>query len=288
MKKTVTGMLLLGVLMTALIGCGNQSGFDTSKAINAITREEGSGTRGAFIELFELEEKLDDGTKQDLISKEASVESNTNTILTTVQNDAYAIGYASMGSLNDNVKAVQIDGVDATTENVKNGSYKISRPFQIATKGEPEGLTKDFIDFILSQEGQAVVGESYIDVNENAAPYAGDQPSGTITVGGSSSVTPLMEKLVEQYKNINPNGSIQLQTSDSSMGMTSTIEGAYDIGMASRDLKDSEKEELIETKIALDGIAVIVNQENTIVSLSREEVKNIYLAAVETWNQVIK
>ena len=214
MKKIATGIILLSILTTALTGCGNNGEFNTNKSINPITREEGSGTRGAFIELFGLEEKQDDGSKKDLISKDIGVESNTNTILTTVQNDAYAIGYVSMGSLNDNVKALKIDGTDATADNVKNGSYKISRPFNIATKGDATGLTKDFIDFILSKEGQEVVGDSYISIDGNATAYTGDKPDGTITVGGSSSVSPLMEKLVERYAELNPNASVQLQISE--------------------------------------------------------------------------
>jgi len=286
MKKIATSLILIGILTTALTGCGNNGGFDTNKAINPITREEGSGTRGAFIELFGLEEKQEDGTKKDLISKDIGVESNTNTILTTVQNDAYAIGYVSMGSLNDNVKALKIDGVDATPANVKNGTYKISRPFNIATKGDATGLTKDFIDFIMSKEGQEVVGDSYISIDENVAPYAGDKPDGTITVGGSSSVSPLMEKLIERYAELNPNGSVQLQISDSSIGMTKTIEGAYDIGMASRELKDEELSELSNLQIALDGIAVIVSNENTISDLSADAIKNIYLCETENWSDL--
>jgi len=288
MKKFLTGILLFGTLMTALTGCGSDSEFDTGKVVNAITREEGSGTRGAFIELFGLEEKQDDGSKKDMISKDIGVESNTNTILTTVQNDMYAVGYVSMGSLNDNVRAVQIDNIDATTANVKNGTYKISRPFNIATKGEATGLAKDFIDFIMSKEGQEIVGKSYISIDESAAPYAGNKPNGTMTVGGSSSVSPLMEKLIEKYKEINPNATVQLQISDSSIGMTKTIEGSYDIGMASRPLKDSEKAELKDTEIALDGIAVIVNKKNTAENFSKDDVKKIYLAEVETWNEIIK
>ena len=288
MKKLIIGIILSGMLATTLAGCGNKAGFDTDKTINAITREEGSGTRGAFIELFGLEEKQDDGSKKDLISKDIGVESNTNTILTTVQDDVYAIGYISMGSLNEDVKALQIDGVDASSENVKNGTYKISRPFAIATKGEATGVAKDFIDFIMSAEGSEVVGESYISINDGAATYAGDKPSGTITIGGSSSVTPLMEKLIERYGEINPNASVQLQISDSSIGMTKTIEGAYDIGMASRELKDSEKGELVDTKIALDGIAVIVNLENTATNFTEDDVRKIYLAETEVWSDIIK
>lgn len=287
MRKAIVSILLISTMML-LVGCGNSNkdGFDFDRTINVITREEGSGTRGAFTELFELEERQEDGSKRDLISKEASVESNTNTILSTVQNDIYAIGYISMGSLNDDVQALEIEGVPATAENVKNGSYQISRPFHIAVKGELTGVAKDFVDFILSAEGQEVVAGSYISVGENAEPYAGNKESGNITVGGSSSVAPLMEKLIERYAELNPNASVELQISDSSIGMTQTIEGAYDIGLASRELKDSEKEELTEIQIALDGIAVIVNKENEITGLSKEDVQKIYLAQAETWSEI--
>ena len=288
MKKLVVGIILSSMLMATLAGCGNSSGFNTGKSINATTREEGSGTRGAFIELFGLEEKQDDGTKKDMISKDIGVENNTNTILSTVQNDVYAIGYVSMGSLNDSVKAVQIDGVDATAANVQNNTYKISRPFNIAVKDDAAELATDFVDFILSKEGQEVVADSYISIDESATTYAGGKPSGTITVGGSSSVSPLMEKLIERYEEVNPNASVQLQISDSSIGMTKTLEGAYDIGMASRELKDSESESLQATQIALDGIAIIVNKENTVTSLSEDDVKKIYLGETEAWSDVIK
>jgi len=286
MKKTLTGILLLGVLMTALAGCGNNSEFNAGKAINAVTREPESGTRGAFVELFGLQETQADGTKKDMISKDIGVENNTNTILTTVKNDAHGIGYVSMGSLNDDVKALQIDGVDATAENVKNGTYKVSRPFNIATKGEVAGVTKDFIDFVMSKEGQEVTDKSYIAISENAAPYAGGKPGGTIMVGGSSSVAPLMEKLIERYKEINPNANVQLTISDSGAGMTQTINGTYDIGMASRELKPSEQAELEYTQIALDGVAVIVNKKNTVTNLSKDEVRKIYLGEAEVWSNV--
>jgi len=286
MKKILTSILLFGILMTALTGCGNNAEFDTGKAINAVTREPESGTRGAFIELFGLEETQADGSKKDMISKDIGVENNTNTILTTVKNDVHGIGYISMGSLNDDVKAVQIDGVEATSENVKNGTYKVSRPFNIATKGETEGLTKDFIDFIMSSEGQEVADKSYIAISGNAAPYAGSKPGGTIMVGGSSSVAPLMEKLIERYKEINPNANVQLTISDSGAGMTQTINNTYDIGMASRELKPSEQAELNDTQIALDGVAVIVNKKNTVTNLSKDSVRKIYLGEAEVWSDI--
>jgi ABC-type phosphate transport system, periplasmic component len=288
MKKLMTKVLLFCSALVAVTGCGgSDDGFKLGNAVNIITREEGSGTRGAFTELFELEERQADGLRKDLITKEASVESNTNTILTTVQNDVYSIGYISMGSLNNNVKALQIDGVNATATNVQNGTYAISRPFNIATKGEATGLTKDFIDFILSEMGQVVVSDSYIPVSQSAPSFASSTPSGTITVGGSSSVAPLMEKLIEAYKLVNPEATIQLQTSDSSIGMTQTVEGGYDIGMASRELRDSEKSELIDQAIALDGIAVIVNLENPTISLSKTNVQKIYLGEATSWEAFV-
>ena len=287
MKKILSGVLCIGLLITTFIGC-NSTSFGASKSINAVTRESGSGTRGAFIELFGLQEKQADGTTKDLIMPEASVESSTNTILTSIQNDPYAIGYVSMGSLNDNVKAVKIDDVEANIVNVKNGSYKISRPFNIATKGEATDIAKDFIDYIFSKEGQEIVGQSYIAIDENAPVYGGNKPGGSIVVGGSSSVSPLMEKLIEGYKVINPNANIQLQTTDSTTGMNQTIEGSYDIGMSSRELKDEEKAELIEIQIAIDGIAVIVNKNNTAAGLSKDDVKGIYLGEIKIWSDIIK
>lgn len=288
MKKIIISAIVLSMFAIVLASCGDSADFDSNKAIHIITREQGSGTRGAFVELFELEEKSDDGSKRELISKTANVENNTNAILTTVAADTYAIGYISMGSLNDNVKAVQIDGVDASTDNVKNGSYKISRPFNVATNGEPDGLTKDFIDFILSKEGQEIAGDSYIAVDDGTPAYAGSRPEGSITVGGSSSIAPLMEKLIEKYKSLNPNADIQLQVSDSTTGMTQTMAGVYDIGMASRALKDTEKAALNEIVIALDGIAVIVNKNNPVNNLNKDDVKKIYLGEAGNWDSFVK
>ena len=288
MKRILAGAISLCLTAAVLAGCAAK-GFDSKKNIHAVTREPGSGTRGAFTELFGLEEKQADGSKKDLIIKEAGVENNTNTILTTVQNDLYSISYCSMGSLNDNIKALQIEGISATTDNVKNGTYPIKRPFVIATKGAPEGLAKDFFDYIMSGDGQAVVEKAgYIAIDGTAAAYAGTKPEGKLVIGGSSSVSPLMEKLIEGYKALNSAADIQLQTSDSSIGMTKTIEGAYDIGMASRELKDEEKAELTDAQIALDGIAVIVNKENTLTDIAKDDVKKIYLGETKTWDGVGK
>jgi len=259
--------------------------FDLSKEITVVSREDGSGTRGAFIELFGIEEKGADGTKSDKTTKDADIAPKTDIMLTSVSGNPYAIGYVSLGSLNDSVKAVDIDGVAATVDNIKNGTYQISRPFNIATKGEATELAKDFIDFILSSEGQAVVAGSYIAISDAPAAYAGNKPEGKIVVAGSSSVTPIMEKLKEAYVAINPNATIEIQQSDSSTGMNAAIDGTCDIGMASRELKDSELESLTSTSIALDGIAVIVNTENSITGLTSESVKAIFTGASTKWEQ---
>ena len=261
--------------------------FDSSKAITVVSREAGSGTRGAFIELFGIEEEDEEGNKTDKTSEEAIQLSSTQAVMSNIAGDEYAIGYVSLGSLNDTVKAVKIDGAEATVDNINSGSYKVSRPFNIATKGDPTGLTKDFIDFIMSKEGQEVIAEDYISVDTEAAAYAGDKPSGSITVAGSSSVSPVMEKLIEAYNAINPNADIQMQTTDSSSGMQSAIDGSCDIGMASRELKESESAELTSTTIAIDGIAVIVNSANSVENLTSEQVKNIFTGASTTWADVL-
>ena len=278
-------MVVVGALSMVLIGCGAKE-FDAKKEISVVSREEGSGTRGAFIELFEVEEK-DSDVKKDRTTKEAIITKQSDIMLTSVHQDFYSIGYVSTGSLNENVKAIPIEGVEATAENIKNGTYEIARPFQIATKGEAQGVAKDFIEFILSAEGQSVVSESYIAVVENAAPYAGDKPSGKIVVGGSSSVTPVMEKLKEAYLAINPNAKIEIQQSDSSAGLAGVIEESYDIGMASRDLKEGELKYLTPTQIALDGIAVIANTKNPVSNLSKTQVKDIFTGTLTNWGDVI-
>lgn len=256
--------------------------------IVVISREDGSGTRGAFIELMGVQVEDEAGNKSDMTTPGAVIANKTDVMLTQVSGNKAAIGYVSLGSLNDTVKALSIDGVEATNENVKNGSYAVARPFNIATKGTPEegSLTADFISFILSKEGQEVISDGYIPVDDAAPAYAGTKPSGKITVGGSSSVTPIMEKLKEAYVALNPNATIELQQSDSTAGMTSTIDGAYDIGMASRELKDSEKAELTGTQIAIDGIAVIVNPENPVNDLSQDAVRAIFTGETTNWANV--
>lgn len=300
MKKIISMLLALAAVAAVFTGCSDNAGsdvqnssasaanFDTANEITVISREDGSGTRGAFIELFGVEEKDADGNKVDKTTKGAEIASKTDVVLTTVASNPYAIGYVSLGSLNDTVKALKIDGVEATTENVKNGSYGVARPFNIATKGEPTGLAKDFINFILSKEGQEVVSGSYIAVNDNAENFTSEMPTGKISIGGSSSVTPIMEKLIEAYKKINTGAEIELNQTDSTSGMTNAIDGSIDIGMASRELKDSEKAELTPIQIAIDGIAVVANPENTTDNLTKDQVKAIYVGDVTTWADAVK
>ncbi|KAB1438706.1 MAG: substrate-binding domain-containing protein [Candidatus Galacturonibacter soehngenii] len=263
------------------------SDFDTSNDITVVSREDGSGTRGAFIELFGVEEKDADGNKEDMTTEEATISNSTSVVMTTVAGDDYAIGYISLGSLNDTVKALKIDGANPTVENIKSKAYKIARPFNIATKGDVSEVAKDFIDFIMSANGQAVVEDNgYISASENSA-YAGSKPAGKIVIAGSSSVSPVMEKLKEAYLAINTNAEIEVQTSDSTTGMTSTIDGICDIGMASRELKDSELESgLTNMVIAMDGIAVVVNKNNSFDELTSDQVKSIYTGETLAWDEI--
>lgn len=282
------------LLTAALAACGTGSkpnndkpeGFDTTKEITVVSREEGSGTRGAFIELLKIEEKQSDGSKVDKTTKEAVIANKTDVVLTNVANDDYAIGYISLGSLNNSVKAVKVDGVEATTANIKNGSYKVSRPFNIALNGEGSDVAKDFIAFIMSSAGQDVVAKSYIKVDDAAPAYAGSAVSGKLVIAGSSSVTPIMEKLVEAYAAVNPNADIEIQMSDSSAGMKAAMDKTADIGMASRELKAEELAVLTPLAIALDGIAIVVNNKNPLENLSSDQIKGIYTGAATIWSDV--
>jgi len=287
MKKATVVLLAVILVLALTVGWVYAAEFDSSKEITVISREEGSGTRGAFIELFGVEQKDADGNKVDHTTEEAIINNGTSVVITTVAGNPYAIGYISLGSLNDTVKAVKIDGAEATVENIMNESYKISRPFNIATKEGLSEVAQDFISFIMSADGQAVIEKNgYIKVSEEPA-YAGSKPTGKIVVAGSSSVTPVMEKLKEAYLAVNPNASIEIQLSDSTTGMTSAIEGICDIGMASRALKDSELEAgLMPTVIAKDGIAMIVNLENPIEELTSEQVKSIFVGDLIKWSEV--
>lgn len=285
MKKILSLILAAGVALAALTGCGAKTSNDS---ISVLTREEGSGTRGAFIELFGIEQKDADGNKVDHTITSAESTNSTSVMLTTVEGNKAAIGYVSLGSLDETkVKALKVDGNTASAENVKSGEYKIFRPFNVATKGDVSGAASDFLKFILSEQGQKVVEDNgYISEGNNGA-YTASNQSGKITVGGSSSVTPVMEKLKEAYVKLNPDVTIDVQQSDSTSGMTGTIDGVYDIGMASRELKDSEKDAgLVPTVIALDGIAVIVNKDNAIDSITSEQILKIYTGEITLWSEV--
>lgn len=263
--------------------------FDISREINVNSREDGSGTRGAFIELFGIEQKNDAGEKVDYTTELAAVTNSTAVMMQSVAGDPYSIGYISLGSLNDTVKAVKIDGAEATVENIKNNTYKIARPFNIATKDGLSGAAQDFVDFIMSADGQSVIeSNGYIAVSD-ANAYSGSMESGKIVVSGSSSVTPVMEKLKEAYLVKNPGVEIEIQQSDSSTGMSNAIDGTCDIGMASRELKDSEIEKgLTPTVIAMDGIAVIVNNGSSIDNLTSEQVMKIYTGEATIWSDVLE
>ena len=318
MKKSAAVLLALGMAVMGLAGCSGSSNSTATTAateaavttaetttaaaetttetakdsalegpITVISREDGSGTRGAFIELFGIEVKNDAGEKVDMTTDDAEITNSTSVMMTSVAGNTEAIGYISLGSLNDTVKAVKIDGAEATVDNIKSGTYKIARPFNIATKGEVSDVAQDFIKYIMSEDGQKVVEDNGYISQGNDGAYESAGLSGKVVVGGSSSVTPVMEKLKEAYAAVNPNATIEVQQSDSTTGMTSAIEGVCDIGMASRDLKDSEIEKgLTGTTIAMDGIAVIVNNDSPVEELSSDSVKGIYTGEITDWADV--
>ena len=277
---------ILAMVLAMLLVIG--SACAVAEEINVISREDGSGTRGAFIELFGIEQKDADGNKVDYTTDEADITNSTSVMMTSVSGNPSAIGYISLGSLNETVKALAIDGVEASVENIKAGSYTVARPFNIATQAEVSEAAQAFIDFILSAEGQAVIeANGYIAVVEDAPAFAGSSIEGKVVVAGSSSVTPVMEKLKEAYEAINPNANIEVQQSDSTTGMNNAIEGVCDIGMASRAVKDSEIEAgLVPTTIAMDGIAVIVSNDNATEGLTKDQVRAIYMGEITDWSEV--
>lgn len=261
--------------------------FDADQGITVISREDGSGTRGAFIELTGVEEKNDAGEKMDMTTEAAAIQSSTNGVMTAVANDETAIGYISLGSLNDTVKAVTVGSVEATAENVSNGTYTLARPFNIVTNGEPtDAVAVDFIAYCMSPEGQALATEEGY-IGGEGTEFTSTQPSGSITVGGSSSVSPLMEKLIEAYAAVNPNATIEMLTTDSTTGVTGALDGTYTIGMASRELKDTETAEgATATVLAMDGIAVVVNPANSTADLTVDQIKSIYTGETTVWADV--
>lgn len=316
--KRLAAILLAGVMVFGLAACGGNedadnstdtnsgteatadkadtdssskddksSDWDSSNDITVVSREDGSGTRGAFVELFGIEEEVD-GEKMDMTTEEANITNSTSVMMSSVAQNEYSIGYISLGSLNDTVKALKIDGTEATAENIKAGTYKISRPFNIAVKEDASEAAQDFINYILSKEGQTIVADNNYIPLDNAEAYASNGASGKVVVAGSSSVSPVMEKLKEAYADANSNVEIEIQTSDSTTGMQNAIDGVCDIGMASRELKDSELDAgLTPTVIALDGIAVIVNNDNPTDEMTSDQVKSIFTGDALAWDEAL-
>lgn len=290
--RKILAAAMAALMLMSLAACGNktdgEAGFDASSQIGVISREDGSGTRGAFVELFGVEQKNEAGEKIDYTTPSAVITNSTSVMMTTVAGDEYAIGYISLGSLNDTVKAVRIDGAEASAENIENGSYAIARPFVLATREELSAEARDFVSFILSAEGQAIVADNgYIAVEDTGA-YESTVESGRVVVAGSSSVTPVMEKLQEAYEAANPGVTVEVQQSDSSTGVAYAIDGSCDIGMASRELKDSELEKgAVPTVMAMDGIAVIVNNASPVEELSAGQVRAIFTGEVTEWAEII-
>lgn len=308
MKKVVSLMLGIVLILGMVSGCGSSSpdtstsgaskdnssatktdegGSGVSGTISVVSREDGSGTRGAFVELTGVEEKDADGNKIDHTTTDAIIANSTDVVMNNVAGDSNAIGYVSLGSLNDTVKAVKVDGVEASTDTVKDKSYAISRPFNIATltDGKLSDAAQDFYNYILSAEGQQIVEDNkYIKIDESAAAFESNGASGKVVVAGSSSVTPVMEKLKEAYEAVNGNVTVEVQQSDSTTGMTSAMEGTCDIGMASRELSDEEAAKLTATAIALDGIAVVVNKENSVDDLTMDQIKGIFTGEITDWS----
>ena len=283
-KVLTFGLAAVMALSLASCGGGNDGNTDSEGGdITVISREEGSGTRDAFVELT--------GVMQDDVDRTvdtAEISNSTSVVTQSVAGNEAAIGYISMGSLDDTVKALKIGGVEATTDNVKSGDYELQRPFNIVTKGEVAELPQDFINFIMSAEGQAIIEEEgYITVNEKAESYEAAGLEGSITLAGSTSVSPVMEVLADEYKKLNDGVTIEIQQTGSGAGIQSTIEGVCDIGMASRALEDEEAAEGLESQeIALDGIAVIVNNNNTAEDITMEQIMKIYTGEITTWSEI--
>ena len=287
MKKKIASILTAAVIGATVFATAVSAAPEG--AITVVSREDGSGTRGAFVELFGIQEEVD-GEKVDMTTLDASITNSTSVMMTTVSGDENAIGYISLGSLNDTVKAVKIDGAEASAENVANDTYKVSRPFNIVTGKEASDAAKDFVSYIMSAEGQQIVEDNgYIKEDAEAAAYEAGDVSGKVVVAGSSSISPVMEKLKEAYEEVNKDVTIEIQTSDSTTGVNSANEGICDIGMASRELKDEEKELGLEAQvIARDRIAVIVNNENDTDELTSEQVKAVFTGETTEWEDLAK
>ncbi len=298
-KKTKILSVLAAAVLSATMftACGSDDSSaagDASKSeskggknITVISREDGSGTRGAFIELTGVEEKDADGNKSDKTTVDALIFKSTDVVLTQVAGDPNSIGYVSLGSINDTVKALKVDGVEPTVENVENGTYTIVRPFNIVVKDDLSDAAKDFQSYILSKEGQEVIADKYIAIDNSAAEYKATGAKGKVVVAGSSSVFPIMEKVAEEFMKVNSDITVEVQSSDSSTGVKSTIDGTCDIGMASRELKDTETSEGVQgVEIAKDAIAMIVNNDNDIADISIDNIRKIFIGETTSWDDV--
>ncbi|WP_367616094.1 substrate-binding domain-containing protein [Ruminococcus bicirculans (ex Wegman et al. 2014)] len=288
--KTRTSKLAAIFTSVALAAAMLASCGGSSDKITVISREDGSGTRGAFIELTGIEEKDSNGNKTDNTKKDALICKSTDVVLTQVSGDKNAIGYISFGSLNDTVKALKVEGVEPSTATIESGDYKIVRPFNIAVKDGLSDAAQDFENYILSSEGQDIIEKAgYIKIDKSAAAYTSNNASGKVVVSGSSSVTPVMEKLAEAYQKANTNVTVDVQQSDSSTGIKDAINGTSDIGMASRDISDDELSQGIKSvTIAQDAIAVIVNKDNAVDDITMDEIKAIYTGSKTTWSDESK
>jgi len=282
MNRKTAFILVTTILAVLFIACVGKGGNE----IAVVSREDGSGTRGAFVEMFGIEEKDEIGNRIDRTTDEAIVVNSNSIVITTVAGDKNAIGYISLGSLNESVKAVKIDGAEATVDNIKNNTYKVFRPFIIASRNDLSDLALDFISFILSSDGQKVVEDNGYIAASDEGTYNALKPSGKIVISGSSSVTPVMEKLKEAYLRLNTKAEIEIQLSDSTTGLNSAMEGTCDIAMASRNLKDNELEKLKAYVFANDGLAVIVNKENKINNLTSKQVKDIFTGEISSWDML--
>lgn len=295
MKLTkITGIITCAALMlTGMAACS--SGTSSSKSsdgsksdlgsIAVISREDGSGTRGAFTELLEIT----DADGNDATVETAEVTNSTSVMMTTVAGNKNSIGYVSLGSLSSDVKALEVDGAEPTVDNIKSGKYKVARPFNLVfNKADLSDIASDFVSFILSKEGQTIIGnEGYISQDATES-YKASGLKGKVSLAGSTSVAPVMEVIADEYKKLNPDVTVEIQQSGSSAGISSAIEKACDIGMSSRALSDEEAKKIKSTQIATDGIAVIVNKSNSVKGLTSEQIKNIFLGTTTEWNEVVK
>lgn len=283
---------VITAMAAAVTGCGSKAddtenknagaSWNMKSNISVVSREDGSGTRGAFIELLGVEE-------MNSITEEAGITNSTSVMISTIAGNEYAIGYISLGSLDDRVKAVKVDGAEATADNIKSGMYEITRTFNIVTKESVSEDVQDFINFIMSSEGQQIIGENnYVPV-EDVQRYEPNGAAGKIIVAGSSSVSSIMEKLKDAYMSVNKRVEIEIQISDSKAGITAALDGRCDIGMVSRELEDMEKEEgLVATAIALDGIAVIVNNASTVEDMTSNQIRAVFTGDALSWKEALE